>query len=826
MLFSSFVRKLTFLLLLIFPFSFFLSAQTSTKKAPLPSQGGPGKITGTLIDATTSQPIEYGNVVILRAKDSTMINGGISNPNGKFTIDQLPFGKYMVKIQFIGYNTKRIRDVLINQKKTTVDLGTIQLAVSAKNLKTVEVTAQKELMVNNLDKKVINVDKNLVAMGGSAVDVMQNIPAVSVDADGNVALRGNTNVTILIDGKPSSLSGLSSSDILNQIPASSIESVELVTNPSVKYDPEGTSGIINIVLKKKVNLGINGLITVNAGTKDKYNATLNLNYRKNRLNLFANIDVRYNNFDSWSTSNRKSTYNNLTNYLNQKEKDHNRMQMQNYNLGLDYSFDSRNNVTVSWQRRDMLGYGNDVSLNKYLDDNYSLIRAFDQSTEGHRHMYSSDYNVSYKRTYEQKGRELTADFIYSDNIRNNNDDITQQPLDSVFEPSGQPAFQQSYSKNKGTSYIIQANYVQPLAEWGRLETGFKSSVRSQVSDNEVNNWLYTSSEWVNATLNHYTYDEQIHAVYGIFSGQIKAFKYQLGLRAEQVYTDSKVTLTSDKFNKDYFSLYPSLHFVQDLGKEQEMALSYSRRVDRPGFRQMNPFIDYEDSLNLSKGNPNLKPQYINSLELGYSKFWKKSSFTVNVFYKHTADMITQIDSMINERVKMSTYLNLQTWQSYGTELIAAADIAKWWKLNANFSYFSTSYGGSDKYNIDKSYNYSWTAKGNSMFTPIKDFTLQLMGNYSAPQYMAQGKRKSMFTLDFAMRKDFFKNKLTLNFRLSDIFKSRRYNGETWGDGFYTTSSRHMDSRVAYIGLTWKINNYKQNRDKKDLQNGDNEMNDF
>jgi len=827
MLFSSFVRKLT-IIAFVLNVPFFLSAQTSAKKAPLPSQGGPGKITGTLIDAATSQPIEYGNVVILRAKDSTMINGGISATSGKFMIDQLPYGRFMVKIQFIGYKTKRIRDVFVNQKNLTVDLGTIQLETSTKSLNAVEVTAQKEMFVNNLDKRVINVDKNLVATGGSAVDVMQNIPSVSVDADGNVALRGNTNVTILIDGKPSSLSGLSSSDILNQIPASAIESVEVVTNPSVKYDPEGTSGIINIVLKKKTNLGLNGIITANAGTKDKYNTSINLNYRYNRLNLFGNWDTRFNNFNNWGNSHRMTNISGITSYLDQNDKEHNRMQMQNFNLGFDYSLNDRNTLTLSWQHRDMQGNGDGFTKNRYLDSTYSVTRAFDQSTESSRHMLSYDYTMSYKRTFEQKGRELTADFIYSDNSRKNNDNLSQQQLDSIFQPYALPALQQSYSKNKGNSYVGQANYVQPFAQWGRMEVGFKSSVRHQVSDNEVNNWLYTSEEWNNAQLNHYTYDEQIHAVYGIFSGQLMKFKYQVGLRAEQVYTDSKVTLTSDKFNYDYFSLYPSIHLVQEFGKDQELDLSYSRRVDRPGFRQLNPFIDYEDSLNLSKGNPNLKPQYINSMEFGYQKYWGKTSFTSNIFYKHTADMITRIDSMLNQNVKMTTYMNLQTWQSYGLEIIGATDITKWWKMNANFSYFSTLFSGSEKYNIKKSDNYSWTAKANASFTPQKDLTIQLIGNYNAPQYLAQGKMKDMYTVDFALRKDFFKNRLTANFRISDIFKTRRYDGETWGEGFYTSSTRRMDSRIAFVGLTWKLNNYKPSKDKlKDTQpNGDMEMNDF
>ncbi|MCK9618418.1 MAG: TonB-dependent receptor [Lentimicrobiaceae bacterium] len=814
--------KVNFLLIFLFSTtSFVFSQRPSQGNGSMPQ--GSGKITGILIDAQASQPIEYGNVLVFRVKDSVMVTGNISNVTGKFTIEPVPFGKYYLKIQFIGYKTKYINNVSILSKNPEVDLGKIQISQSASSLSAVDVVAQKEMITNNLDKKVINVDRNIASSGGTAIDVMQNLPSVSVESDGNISLRGNTNVTILIDGKPSGMANLSASDALSQIPASSIESVELVTNPSVRYDPEGTSGIINIVLKKKSLLGLNGMVQANAGTGDKYSGTLNLNYRNKGLNLFGNMDLRQHRSKDSGTGFRTTEYNNIVSYLSQHTDGTSENKMYNINVGADYYLNDRNSITLQYQNRHMDRSEDETTDNLTKDSAFNLKRNFDRNTEGSRKMRTNEYTLNYKRTFEMKGKELTADFIVSDNSMDGDEDMLQREFsgDTVSSTS----LQRSISDNSNNMYIAQANYVAPLGEGGRLEAGFKSSYRQQVSGNNLYNVL-TNDQRDTIQRNHFAYDEQIHAIYGIYSNSIKKFKYQVGLRLEEAYTESELKYKNDKFDNNYFSFYPSVHLVQEIGKEQEVQLSYSRRINRPNPRMMNPFVDYEDSLNVRQGNPKLKPEYINSFELGYSKYWGKTSFTGSVFYRRTDDVINSVSVLDSNNVTFTSYYNLSNNQSYGIELIATKEFFKILKINANYSWFKSTFDGSKEYNIPKTEDYTWTAKLNLNLNLSKDFFFQVISNYRAPVTMAQGKRKETYFTDVALRKDFLKGKLSVNARMSDVFATRKYSSETYGEGFTYASTHKGESQIIFLGISYKFNNYKQQKPNREANGEEGDMGEF
>lgn len=807
-----FISKLSVIILAFaFTFSNIFAQNTPGRGGNMPS--GNGKLSGTLLDAKTSQPIEYGNIVVFRSKDSTMVTGNISNFKGKFVIDLIPFGRYYIKIQFIGYKNKFISNVMVTPKSPETDLGNISLESSVSSLSTVEVTAQKEMITNNLDKKVINVDRNIASAGGTAIDVMQNLPSVSVESDGNISLRGNSNVTILIDGKPSGMANLSASDALSQIPASSIESVELVTNPSVRYDPEGTSGIINIVLKKRSLQGLNGMVQANIGTGDKYSGTLNLNYRHKGLNLFGNIDLRQNRSESSGNGFRTTQYENIISYLDQNSNGFDQNKMYNINVGTDYYLNNLNSITIQYQNRYMNHTEDETTNNLTMDSAYNIKRHFDRNTDGEHKLRTNEYTLSYKRTYDMKGKELTADLIYSDNSMDGDEDMLQREFqnDTVHSTS----LQRTISDNSNNMYIAQLNYMAPMGEGGRIETGFKSSFRRQASTSNLYNVLADDQLYA-LQLNDFAYDEQIHAVYGIYSNSIKKFKYQVGLRLEEAYTESKLKYEKEKFNNNYFSFYPSVHLVQEFGKDQEIQLSYSRRINRPNPRMMNPFIDYEDSLNVRQGNPKLKPEYINSFELGYSKYWGKTSLTGSVFYHRTDDVINSVSVLDSNNVTFTSYYNLSNSQDYGIELIASKDFFKFIKINANYSWFKSTFDGSAKHNIPKTDDYTWTAKLNMNINITKDFFLQIISNYRAPVIMAQGKKKETYFTDIALRKDFLKDKLSVNARMSDVFATREYSSTTYGEGFTYASTHKRESQVVYLGISYKFNNYKQ----KKPSNGD------
>lgn len=786
-----------------------------------------GKLTGTLLDAKTRQIVEYGSIALFTVKDSVLVDGTISDSKGHFTLSKLKPGRYFARVQFMGYEDLIVKNIMIKPQAPNVDLGVLELKTSATAISGVEVTAGREMMVTNLDKKVINVDKSIASIGGTAVDVMQTIPSVTVDVDGNVSLRGSSNITILIDGKPSGLSEISSSDLLQQIPASSIESVELVTNPSVRYDAEGTAGIINIVLKKRSLQGLNGLVSATVGTGNRYNTSVNVNYRKNRFNLFAGYDNRLGKFNSIGHTERSTTNNEINSLLFQDSDMSFQHYVQSINAGFDFNLNETNTLSFTYQLRKMSFGNKGDNRSTTFNQNKDILRDFNRFSDNERDINSNNYTLSYKRSYQTKGKELTADFMVTDNAMKGDQNITQTEFTEVFTLD-KPLLQLSSSRNTNLMYVAQANYITPIGNGGRIETGFKSSVKIITMRNDLADFSYAIDDWIynENAINNFNYFEQLHAAYGIYSSTFKKFKYQVGLRAEQLISESEIIQANDKFDLSYLSLFPSVHTVYELSTTQQVALSYSRRIRRPGNRQLNPYVDYSDSLNISYGNPKLQPEFINSFELGWSNYWGKNSVNGTLFYRYTTGVIDRIVSLLDEGVTATTYENLNNSQAYGIELIGNKEFAPWFKSNANVSFYKSIIDGSEVTGLKKAEGNMWTAKINLTFIPFKNASIMVSGNYRSPQIEAQQRNEEVYFADVAMRYDFWKNKATVTFRVSDVFDTRRFNSTTWGDDFTILSNRKMESRVAYLGFTYKINNYKKQRDKE-MQNGDSmEMEDF
>lgn len=784
-----------------------------------------GRITGKLIDAQTNQIIEYGNVVLYGVKDSSMVNGTITDKDGKFKLENLPFGQYYIKVSYIGYATKYIDSVRINQRSAEVELGVIYLDEQSIELGNVLVTGQKEMVINNLDKKVINVDKDLTSTGGSAVDIVGNIPSVTVDLDGNVSYRGNQNITILVDGKPSTLVGASNSDILNSIPATQIESIELVTNPSARYEPDGTSGILNIILKKRIDGGLNGSISVNVGTRDKYNSSVNLNYRTPYFNFFGSYDNRLTRSRNEGNSLRTSNIGDNLSYLNTLSNGMFKFGSHNVSAGFDYLYDDFNTFTFSYRFRDF-GFGSDSKVsNTNLDHLNQLNSYFERYSGADRDMNGNSYSFSYRRTFEQKGAELTADVILGNNAMSREENITQKIFDLNLNPLNEN-LQQGISSNSNKRWTIQSNYINPIEGFGRIETGFKINLQNLNSINDFLDYNSSTGSWINNPdrKTDFNYKEQVYAAYGIYSNNINKFQYQIGLRAEQANVDGSELTTSTKFNKNYFALYPTIHFVQGLPYDMEAQLSYSRRVQRPRNNLLNPYVDRSDSLNIQYGNPELNPEFVNSFDIGYSKFFGKIVLTSSFFYKYTNDVITSFTILRDDGVSENTWRNLAKSSSYGIELTTSLPLVDWLRINGSFSYFNTKFDGQDISTNDN----SWISKINTTFMLSKDFNFQINANYNSPILTAQRKINSMFSTDFAMKKDFLDGQLSVTFRISDIFNTRKMDSETFGNNFFTSSYRKMESRVAYLGVSYRLSpgNGNKEKDRENRNIEDDSMNEF
>ncbi len=798
----------------------------SQKSSNLTSSSG--KIYGYLFDELTNKPIEYGNIAVFSAKDSSLITGSISSKNGYFEIDNIKPGQYFCNASFMGYETFIAKNVVVDKNNKLINLGNITLKAKSISLNQVNVTAEKNIYSYNIEKKVVNVDKMLTAAGGSALDILQNVPSVNVDADGTVTLRGNSNLTLLIDGKPNGMAALSPEDALAQIPASTIESVEIVTNPSAKYDPSGTGGIINIILKKNVDTGFNGVLTTNVGTKDKYDGSLSLNYRVNGINLFANINGRSGYNEDVNSSERLSDTGSL---LEQNQLGTSTRLGKSINTGIDYYLNDFNTLSLGFRVRNFGGNSVSDLYNNQYDNTLTSLSGFDRNSNSDRDMTSYNYSFGYKKTFDEKYRELTLDVSYSDNKMNANSFFIQDNnIGGVLTEKQN----KSISNNKNKEWEIEGNYIHPISKTSKLEVGFASNIENPIM--HFNYYTNTVNGLVEDMLkrNYFDYELQTHAVYATYTDQILGVSYQAGLRAEKAYTDATSELTGISYKNDYFSLYPSIHLSYQINQSNELNLSYSRRVDRPSHRQLNPYVDYTDSLNISYGNPYLKPQYINSVELSYGLYIGKASYTASVFGKQTNDVITSTSILGDDGITRTSYENIAKSYSYGMEFIAMQNLLSWWKINANVSVYKYQFenNGADVSTYD---NYSWTAKLNNNFNLMWDVQMQLMLNYSSPSVAvrsgwggssvnSQTKMDAIYFADIALKKEFLDGKLSVLFKVSDLFATRNFSSTVTGYNFVTESTRANNSRTYYLGLTYKLNIGNIKERKKEMMNVD--MDDF
>jgi len=703
-----------------------------------------GVVKGEIEDSLSGDPVEYANIVLFKVKDSSMITGTITSEKGQFQLTKIPYGKYYLTASFIGYKNITIPNIIIKPQATEVNIGIIKLEPSSSNLSTVNITGEKKLMEFKLDKKVVNVDKIITTTGGTAIDVLQNVPSVTVDFDGSVSLRGNSNITILIDGRPSSVTGTK----LEQIPASSIESVELITNPSAKFNPEGMSGIINIKLKKKKTFGLNGLVSANAGTGDKYNGSINLNYNFSKVNIFASYDSRYNNRTGWGEMFRSSTINDTTLLLVNNLQSFYKRNSNNIKIGADFFLNPKNTITLTGLYNIENSDNYDNSKSYVYNTSQLLSDRYDSYSDEVYSENAIDYTLNYKKTFDTKGKELSADIILNTGKESETNDFSYYyfltdyvPVENVI-----PVKEKKFTTGNIFNTTIQSNYIHPFNKETKIEAGFQGFFRDHDDNLNLDKLDSVTSVWYQDTnqSNHFIYKEQIYALYAIFSKEYKKWSFQVGNRFEQAFTEAEQKTVAEKNNKQYFSFFPTVHTTYKLKENQDIQLSYSRRINRPNMHMINPFVDYSNPNAIRYGNPNLKPEYINSYEIGHSIFWKKTSFSSSIFYRQINDVIKRYVFLDTNRVSNITTANLSKGKSYGIELVAEQTITKWWRVNANFSYFRTIIEG-DKDNTSLTNdNYSWTSKLNSNMMLPKGVMFQLSGFYRGPMVTQPGEIQALY----------------------------------------------------------------------------------
>ncbi len=806
--------------LFLFSFSFvFSQPQDDTPRPAI------GKIKGVIQDYKSKLPVEFSTIALYRKKDSTLITGTVADSKGAFEISALEFRRYYMKINFIGYKLLTIDTLMIRPNRIEINMGTILLHTSSEQLDEVEVSTAKSSMTLGIDRKIFNVEKSIVSDGGSAADVLKNIPSVSVDIDGNVSLRGSQNVTVLVDGRPSSITGTNKAQILQQLPASSIESIELITNPSAKYDPDGMSGIINIVLKKNKLVGLNGGVSVSVGTFDKYSGSANISYRNSKLNVFSNYGFRDNTRTGSGWSNRQNILADTSYYLNSESDSRQRNISHNAKAGIDFYLDSKN--TLGFSVLGNTGTEKSTATSFYTEANNTneTQASYYRDEKSGESPASIDYNMNFRRTFPKPKQELTFDATYSNSSNTSITDYSEREYTGKYAVKNNFPFQQNTTtKSVNGVTNLQLDYTQPLKKQMKIEAGAKTIMRNINSKFVSRTYNYTLDEFLFDTKinNNFQYKENIYAAYATFQGMIKKLGYQVGVRAEQANTSSYLVTTGEQFQNNYFNFFPSVHLSDKFNKVNELQLSYSRRINRPNTRSLNPFKDMSDPYNVRMGNPYLKPEYINSYELSYMKYWEKAVLTSSIYYRKTEGVISRIKTIGDSTVSYTTMVNLTSSSSYGFELIAKNDWTKWWNTTASVNLFETVIDGS---NVDadlQNNNFSYELKLISNMKLLKNMDVQFTANYSGPSVTPQGHVREIFTMDFGVKKEIFRN-ASLSLNISDLTNTRKMYMESSGINFEQTMMRSRESRVATLTFAYRFGKASDKQKPRQKKPDANEM---
>lgn len=820
-----------------------LYAQPEIQK-PQQASHTTGTVMGSIVDAN-NVPLQYASVNVRRASDSVTAQYGLTDETGKFILEGIPFGQYFVEIQYVGYHKSTSPVFEISKTNAVYRIPKYKMTDKLTELSAVVIRAQKDALQTNLDKTVYNVESSINASGASAVEVLEEIPAVQVDIEGNVSLRGSENVTILVDGRPTNLT-------LDQIPADMIESVEVITNPSARLEPDGMAGILNVILKKKKESGFNAMLQAGGSMsfvyQDKhipfisgYNAGFSFNYRYDKINIFFNYGYRAHSHRNGGTLWRDSWNDSDSSHLEQQNFGEHRGGFHNANLTFDYFINKYNTITfgISGNLGNMRNISSLNSLTYNLFDNiYDTNYHYFREGASARSFKNIEASINYKKTFLTPGRELTADLFFSQRGGSAIDTFTQHSYLDIPD-----FFQKTNTIENNRNAFAQVDFVTPIGNGGRIETGYKFSYREVGQDYSLFEGLSNSSaSEVLDQRNDFTYYEFLNAAYFIYSNTFwKKLSVQAGLRGEIANTISDLRSADTAYHFDYYSLFPTLHIKYDITENHTLQLSYSRRVSRPRIHQLNPFINYSDRENLSQGNPYLKPEIANSTELGYMFTKNATTVTLTAFYRLRTNMITRYTEILQDPVTerfytMTSYQNLNKGHNFGIEAFVSQRVKKVWKVNVTGSFYRNIIESNDLIDENLSRDWVWSVGCNQTFTVGKDFDIQLNFRYRSSTLTAgsmgwgtggvgQGRRSPTYRMSLGVKKGFLDNSLVLSLNVRNLLywipTVRQTKVESWSGlneptGYYSYSIRENDGSHISFNLTYKFNNYKNRQQRQSV----------
>ncbi|HTN06082.1 outer membrane beta-barrel family protein [Agriterribacter sp.] len=786
------------------------------------------RIYGKLVDENSGKGIEAASVQLYLAHKDSLYEGMLTKSNGNFSFSNIStaYG-YKLIISALGYEPfeQIIAASPGENGRFEKDLGNIALHPAIKQLADITITATRPALEMNIDRKVFNVDKSLTATGGTAVDVMKNIPSVSVDIDGNVELR-NSTPQIFVDGRPTILT-------LDQIPADHIEKVELITNPSAKFDASTSGGIINVVLKKEKRFGLNGIVSTSVGVPRVLNGNLSLNLRQGKLNFFMSGGYNQSGGKAKGKTLRENKPGGVTkDYFNQYSVNTRFRKFSSINFGFDYFMDNRNTFSITQRFGGGNSKSDEVQEQEYLNSSKVLAYYGNRVGDSRWGFNRNSTRASYKHTFPQEGRELTADITYNYGKGSSNSTILNRyfyPDGSIYKPS---ATVNNDGRNNNNQVTFEANYLHPIGENAKFETGLRAYFNDYKS--YFNVFGYDNGQETKLPLsNNYKYTENINAVYGTYSQKMGTFSFQAGLRAEYSKFDGLLIDNAFKFGYQYpkslsniwNALFPSLFLTQRIGEDDEVQVNFSRRIRRPNFWQLNPYIEINDPVNLRQGNPQLQPEFINSFEFNYSKGFKGGNLLGVLYWRNNPNDITQYsdtitaaqyeqlqNAAVDPNAILNTWVNASTTNRYGAEFtlqykagtnfdITPSINLQYRKVNARINDIDLSNKG---FNWDARLTANYKIKTDKK--PVfNNLAFQVMGNYESPRVIPQGKMLSEFSVDFAIRKDLLKNNRgTITFGINDVFNTRRWGTIYDTENFYQDAYRRWNVRNFRLSFSYKF----------------------
>ena len=780
-------------------------------------------VSGTIVERESQAPLEYATIAFFSSTENKIVGGGVTDSKGNYSI-VIPTGVYDISFEYFSLMTRIKSNYNITQD---VDFGTVELEAELQTLEVIDLIAEKTTVEIKLDKKIYNVGKDLTVRGGSVSDVLDNVPSVSVDIEGNVALRGNQNVRILINGKPSGLVGLNSTDALRQLPADAIEKVEIITSPSARYDAEGTAGILNIILRRSKALGLNGAVILNAGHPDQLGASGNINYRSGAINLFNNSGYSYRNNPGNSTTKTEffNTEYDADGLLIQDDPNTFRNEYRtferirkgfNSNTGIEWYINPTTSLTSAFLVRKSDNSNETINRTESLDASKALISQSLRNAPEFETDKTTQFSINFDKEFHgNSDHRLTLDFQIENSSEDENSIIYNNSV----------AAERVKTIEDQERILLQTDFTLPIGEHSRFEAGYNGRFSKNTTDYSLefaDNDVFVLDTDVSNTL---IYNEDVNAIYSQYGNKLKEkFSFLLGLRMES----TRITiqqLSSNEYNKNnYVGLFPTINLGYEFSETQSLTLGYNRRISRPRSWFLNPFPSRTSATNLFQGNPNLNPSYSNGFDIGYLNKFDILTLNTSLYYNHASDVFTFVSEDTGEEILLDGQnvpvirrgpINLAENDRYGFEFTLTYNPSKKWNLNANFNFFQSVIRGSYRGLSYDAENLNWFIRLNNKYTLPGAVEWQTRLNYEGPRIDAVNKREARFSTNMAFSKDLFNEKASLSFSINDLFNTQRRNLESTTPTFYSDSYYRWRVRSYTLSFTYRFNQKK----KRSQRNG-------